>query len=139
MTTDEFIKLIDDQHDIMMKLTESKGKEYARSADQLANFKRQGEELGTEPEQILMVYLNKHVDSIKSYVKSLGNGEPIKLSEPIEGRIDDAILYLVLMKGLCKDRQLIGPHGGPGSLESTAAGKIPWGESCQSISRPPRP
>lgn len=112
MTTDKFIRLIDRQHMIMMQLTESKGQEYARSCDdQLANFKRQGAELGTTPEQILMVYLNKHIDSIKSYVKKLGSDEVINLSEPIEGRIDDAILYLLLLKGLTLDRADINSSG----------------------------
>lgn len=111
MNTNEFIALIDQQHTLMMRLTESKGQEYARSKDQLANFKRQGEELGTTPEQILMVYLNKHIDSIKSYVKKLGSDEPITLSEPIEGRIDDAVLYLVLLKGLILDRERMNASG----------------------------
>jgi len=115
MTNDDLLLLIDAQYNIMLSLTRSKGAEYARSnTDQLANFKRQGEELGSTPEQILMVYLNKHVDSIKTYVKRLGTGQPVVLSEPIEGRIDDAILYLVLFKGLTRDRE---SKNSPGLIE----------------------
>ena len=78
----------------LIDLTRTKGREYANSDDQLANFKRLGEQLGLSPEKVIMVYLTKHLDSINSYVR---NPEQ-DLSEPIDGRIDDAILYLILLK-----------------------------------------
>jgi hypothetical protein len=96
MKKERFQRLLRDQHDALVALTASKGEEYARSdADQLANFKRQAAELGMAPKQVLAVYFNKHIDSIKSYLK---NGQTF--SEPIEGRIDDAILYLILLKAM---------------------------------------
>ena len=78
----------------LVDLTRTKGREYANSDDQLANFKRLGEQLGLSPEKVIMVYMTKHLDSIHSYVR---NPEQ-DLSEPIDGRIDDAILYLILLK-----------------------------------------
>ncbi|MEK9632039.1 MAG: hypothetical protein VW076_09230, partial [Synechococcus sp.] len=78
----------------LMDLTDTKGREYANSDDQLANFKRLSEQLGLSPEKVIMVYLTKHLDSISSFVR---NPEQ-DLSEPIDGRIDDAILYLSLLK-----------------------------------------
>ena len=98
MNKQEFRCLLDDTHKALVHLTASKGEEYSRDADQLANFKRQAEELNATPEKILMVYLNKHLDAIKSFVKT---GK--LYSEPIEGRIDDAILYLILLKGIVLD------------------------------------
>lgn len=96
----EFRRLLDETHQTLVQLTSSKGEEYSRDTDQLANFKRQAEELNATPEKILMVYLNKHLDAIKSFVKT---GK--LYSEPIEGRIDDAILYLILLKGIVLDDQ----------------------------------
>lgn len=96
----EFRRLLDQTHQTLVQLTSSKGEEYSRDTDQLANFKRQAEELNATPEKILMVYLNKHLDAIKSFVKT---GK--LYSEPIEGRIDDAILYLILLKGIVLDDQ----------------------------------
>ena len=96
----EFRNLLDATYQSLVNLTASKGEEYSRDTDQLANFKRQAEELNATPEKILMVYLNKHLDSIKSFVKT-GKVH----SEPIEGRIDDAILYLILLKGIVQDDQ----------------------------------
>lgn len=58
----------------------------------LKNFYRNGERLGLPPMKILAVYLNKHLDAIETYLKR-GQVE----SEPIEGRIHDAINYLLLL------------------------------------------
>lgn len=103
MNKADFLAVLDDTAENLRCLTESKGREYAGSADQLANFKRLGETLGMPPEAVLLVYLTKHLDSINSYVRELPEPAP---SEPITGRIDDAILYLVLLKALIFDHEL---------------------------------
>lgn len=100
MTKDEFLRLLNDQLQTLIELTMTKGEEYSRDDDQLANFKRQATELDMNPEKVLMVYLNKHLDAVKSYVKT---GRV--LSESIDGRINDAILYLVLLKAVVRDGQ----------------------------------
>ena len=97
MNTTEFLDLLDETADHLHNLTHSKGREYAGSDDQLANFKRLGQALGLPPEAVLLVYLTKHLDSIQTYVRELPEPAP---SEPITGRIDDAILYLILLKAL---------------------------------------
>lgn len=83
----------------LFALTRSKGREYANSDDQLANFKRLATRLGLTPAQVLMVYLTKHLDSIDSWVKNPHQD----LAEPIDGRIDDAILYLILLKAIANE------------------------------------
>lgn len=107
MRKDRFQNLLKATHDRMVELTATKGEEYANNTifgnseadhmaqDQHANFKRLSEELGMKPEQVLSVYLTKHLDAVKSFLK---HGRVY--SEPIDGRIDDAILYLILLKGL---------------------------------------
>lgn len=97
MNTTEFLDLLDETAGHLHNLTYSKGREYAGSDDQLANFKRLGRTLGLPPEAVLLVYLTKHLDSIQTYVRELPEPAP---SEPITGRIDDAILYLILLKAL---------------------------------------
>jgi len=96
----EFRCLIDSVYLSLIDLTTTKGEEYSRDADQLANFKRQAEELCMTPEKVLMVYLNKHLDAIKSFVKT-GKIH----SEPIQGRIQDAILYLILLQAIVEEQQ----------------------------------
>lgn len=105
MRKDRFQQLLKDTNTEMVRLTSSKGEEYANNessdtADQHANFKRLSSELGLTPEQVLSVYLTKHIDAIKSYLRT---GR--EFSEPIEGRVDDAILYLILLKGLVIEKR----------------------------------
>ncbi len=96
MKKERFQELLKQQFNTLADLTATKGIEYARSDDdQLANFKRQATELGIEPRQVLAVFLNKHIDAVKSYIKT---GQV--LSEPVEGRIDDCLLYLILLKAM---------------------------------------
>ena len=100
MTAPEFEQLLESTHNRLLTLTRTKGREYAGSDDQLANFRRIGDRLGMPPEAVLFVYLSKHLDAISTYIRGLAEGLPQSLSEPIGGRIEDAILYLVLLQAL---------------------------------------
>lgn len=77
-------------------LNETKGREYATETDALANFKNRAQQMGITPGQVWGIFYGKHADAVFSYIRRGGE----VLSEPIEGRIDDAILYLVLLKAL---------------------------------------
>lgn len=88
--------------DLLMEATrilDSKGHDYAGDYNVLANFNRNAEILGLEPEQVWAVYFMKHIDAIMTYVKG-GKLE----SEGIEGRIIDAINYLILFGAMVKVR-----------------------------------
>lgn len=87
----------------LMKLVEVNRKasiEYTISDDAFDNFKRLGQLLDIPPEKVLAVYMVKHFDAIIKYCK--GNKS---LREPIEGRIEDAQLYLGLLKGMIKEKK----------------------------------
>jgi hypothetical protein len=113
MNTDKFDALLSDTFDKLQRINITKGREYSGSEDRLANFKRQANPIGISPESILLVYMNKHIDSIHTFVKDLQTSTGFhtiaeleaKLSEPIEGRIDDVIMYCCLLKGLIADRR----------------------------------
>jgi hypothetical protein len=83
------------------ELLNTKGLEYASDADALANFKKRAEDVGVDPKQILWIFLSKHLDSIKSYIRK---GATIS-NEPIEGRVNDARNYLFLLICLIKESQ----------------------------------
>lgn len=110
MNSYEFSSIVHEVHDKMVTLTHTKGLEYrAGDDDQFANFKKQSVELNMPMEKVLMVYLSKHLDSIRNYVRNcpvshVEHYDP-KLSEPIEGRVDDAILYLILLRGMVRERK----------------------------------
>lgn len=114
MKTKEFRKTIDQLHERLVKLTETKGEEYKRSEDnQFANFERGAADTGLIREQVLLIYLSKHMDSIKTWIKDLAASKNREYSEPITGRIDDAILYLLLLRGMAEDRAGRATDGAP--------------------------
>ncbi len=77
-------------------MKDTKGKEYAHSADRFANFNKLSGGLGIPNFQICWIYLYKHLDAIESYCKE---GKTFS-SESIRGRIVDAITYLTLLAGM---------------------------------------
>lgn len=84
-------------------LLQTKGVEYAGSADRLSNFKRGADLTGCTPLQVAFVYASKHYDAIATYVQRDAQGFEQKLSEPIEGRLHDLLNYCVLMIALIED------------------------------------
>lgn len=99
MTFDEFDILFDKMVEEEEEIGKTKGTEYIRDGDRLDNFKRLGNELNLSPKKILWIYLKKHLDSILMFINDESMGNHV-LSEPIEGRIKDARVYLSLLRGL---------------------------------------
>lgn len=85
--------------DSINKLNDTKGNEYAGDEDALANFHNRATQLDLDPMKVWGVFAGKHWDAVLSYIR---RGEV--LSEPIEGRINDLVLYLILLKGLIAER-----------------------------------
>lgn len=85
-------------------LAESKGGEYSGDEDRLENFRRQGLRLGLPMEVVWSVYANKHWDSLATYIKDLNTGRKRNYSEPIDGRVDDLLVYLLLFKAMLEER-----------------------------------
>lgn len=89
---DKFIVSITDE---MRK----KGKDYSGDDDILNNFKRNADALGVSKYTILAVYMNKHLDAVNKFMKDPNDST----SEPILGRIGDAINYLLLLSAMIKE------------------------------------
>jgi hypothetical protein len=86
MTHNDFNKYQLSLIDRVLQIGQTKGKEYGSSEDRFANFNRGAAALGLTNIQIAYVYR--------------------VLSEPIEGRIVDAIAYLTLIAGMIKEERL---------------------------------
>jgi len=84
------------------RMKDTKGKEYSNSESRFGNFNRIAAELGLTNIQVAWVYTKKHLDGIASYCRT----EKI-LSEPIEGRIVDAIVYLTLIAGMIEEERIL--------------------------------
>lgn len=97
-------QLMADTFDQMQELGHKKGGEYAGDDDRLANFRRNGERLGLPMETVWAVYAGKHWDAIGQYIKDLQNGTKRERLEPLAGRVDDLLVYLVLFKCMLDER-----------------------------------
>lgn len=101
MNSKEYSMIFQETFTDCQKLGATKGREYrGREGEEnvLANFDRLSMKLGVDPMVVIMVYLTKHLDSIDTYVRDWNKPVRHVMSEPIEGRINDAINYLILLK-----------------------------------------
>lgn len=80
-----------------MKLLNRKGRDYTTDGDAFKNTLTIAEEVGISPEKVIWIYLRKHLSAIQRYILS----ESLE-SEPIEGRLQDAVNYLALLHVLIK-------------------------------------
>ena len=97
---ERFAALLAETVDKIQQLGKLKGGEYAGDEDRLANFRRNAEALGLPMEAIWAVYYNKHHDAAMQFIKDKLHGKSRERMEPLEGRIDDMILYLILFKAM---------------------------------------
>lgn len=85
-----------------LKVMGAKGAEYSRGeTDVNSNFKRVADAVGSDPVTIAYVYLAKHLDSIANYVKTRNTPS----GEPFEGRLGDAVNYLMILGSLIKEAE----------------------------------
>ena len=92
-----FDKIIKFERDLLNK----KGLEYCGDIDALNNFKTGAIDADVSPEKVLWIFLKKHLDAIKSYIKK---GKEIS-DEPIIERIADARNYLFLLNCLVEEKR----------------------------------
>ena len=99
MKEEEFLVIMKRMLENEEKIMCYKGMEYTAGdlkTDRLANFYRIAKELDQDPKVVCYIYLKKHLDSIACYVK---NGKEYT-EEKIEGRINDARNYLILLNDM---------------------------------------
>ena len=82
------------------ELSEKKGGEYSGDSDRLLNFRRNATALGLNKETVWAVYAAKHWDALMQYIQDKEKGKDRERMEPIVGRVDDLIAYLLLMKAM---------------------------------------
>lgn len=97
MKADKLAELTRQADERKLKLRIDKGAEYTRGdSDVLANFKRHAQGIGLNPMQVWFIYLAKHIDAVASYCNTGRESS----NEPIEGRVDDIEVYMMLFRGL---------------------------------------
>lgn len=108
MTPQDFHKLQEQLFTELRQLHAIKSGEYASDADKLANFRAAGLRQSLLPEQVLLVYLDKHFAAICNYIQDLTRNISRPRSESIHGRIRDGIVYLILLEALLVERRELG-------------------------------
>lgn len=103
---DRWTKLLADTMIQMQELSAKKGGEYSGDDDRLANFRRNGAALGLPMETVWAVYAGKHWDAIQQFIKDQRNGKERERLEPIAGRVDDLLVYLLLFKAMLDEQGL---------------------------------
>ena len=79
------------------KLFTTKNSEYGDKGDILANFRRLAEAQNVPLSTAWFFLAGKHIDSITQYVKDARENKTRKRSEPIRDRIDDVVVYSLLL------------------------------------------
>jgi len=110
MTNKDFIEETQRFFEECLDVMNTKGQEYAGSEDKFANFKRLANKYNVPTEEICGIYMTKHLDSIDSFIRERRAGKSVMeieagLSEPISGRIMDAVNYLFILKGIVDEER----------------------------------
>ena len=93
MQVDTFFKLSDEFLAECKNIQVEKGREYTvDSSDKFKNFKSIGERLGMDAKMVALVYMLKHMDSIRAYILSGKEG-----SEGLKGRCQDLVNYAIML------------------------------------------
>lgn len=98
-------ELMTEAHERKLMLREKGAKEYARSEDALANFRRVGQILDIDPRKVLLVYAFKHLDGIIAHC----DGHELQ-RDSIDGRVDDIEVYMSLFRGFIDDERRANTH-----------------------------
>ena len=93
MQVDTFFRLSDEFLKSCKDIQIEKGREYCvDSSDKFKNFKSIGDRLGMDAKMVALVYMLKHMDSIRAYVLSGKEG-----SEGIKSRCQDLVNYAIML------------------------------------------
>jgi len=95
---EDFETMMEETWTKIQELSRLKGGEYAGDVNRLENFDRNARDCGTSPELVWRIYAGKHWDAITQYINDKTNGKERQRLELITGRIDDLILYSLLLK-----------------------------------------
>ena len=87
------------------QLFTTKNSEYGDSGDILANFRRLAQQQELPMSTVWMMLAGKHIDSIQQYVKDVRNNKGRNRTEPIAARIDDLVVYSLLLLAIVTEEQ----------------------------------
>lgn len=105
MNTAEFTAIFEQAQARWLNLISLKGNEYAEETDCLQNFYRNARDMRLSPLQIWRVYCGKHWDAINTFLLDEVAGRSRERSESITGRVDDMVVYLILLLAILEEER----------------------------------
>ena len=105
VSTNPQVAIIADAIKRAEQLFTTKNSEYGDSGDILANFRRLAQQQELPMSTVWMMLAGKHMDSIQQYVKDVRNGKGRNRTEPVAARIDDLIVYSMLLLAIVSEEQ----------------------------------
>ena len=103
MKAKDYKVMRDDFLKATLELSDNKRIEYTEGNHMdnvLWNFENSAKDVNSTPMKVLIIFLNKHLSSLKSYFRT---GK--EFSESIEGRIMDIINYLLLLVAMIRNER----------------------------------
>lgn len=100
MSKDQLATVLERVVDEIRGLREAGQREYAGGENAFGNFVRLAVETDSTPEKVLWTYAMKHKDGIAAHIRGHQSQR-----EPVEGRINDLILYLIILRGMVEARR----------------------------------
>jgi hypothetical protein len=94
MTNKELIAFIEKTMGEILELRKEKAAAYSGPFDAFDGVRRVAAEIGLTPEKTYLVFMTKHWDVLRE------NIDKLKEQPDIKSRIDDLILYLILLKAI---------------------------------------
>jgi hypothetical protein len=105
-SSERFNILINETTAKLRSLADTKGAEYTQGTDdRLDNFRRRANIYGVPMNFIWAIYAGKHWDALDTFIKDSLKGIDRVRSEPIDGRVHDLIVYLMLLLAILEDER----------------------------------
>lgn len=105
MNRADFDALMEKVFEKVRDMAKVKGGEYSEEEkDRLSNFKEEAAGLGVHPLVVWNIYVSKHNTLLKKFARAVQEGKELNLSEPIEGRFLDVIVYSILGLALVEEQ-----------------------------------
>jgi hypothetical protein len=100
MTNDELIAFFEKTMKEIIELRKVKAVDYSEPDDAFMTVRRVAQDSGMKPEQVLHIFMTKHYDAVRKHLV-----DPGPTTEPIDSRINDLIVYLILIKAMLSERR----------------------------------
>lgn len=101
MLRSEMFRIMAENFTVLLELHGKAQKEYTLKDEAFDNFNRLSTNLNIDRKLVLWVYLQKHLDGVMNFIR----GHEMQ-REDVEGRLDDAIVYLQLLRGMIREERL---------------------------------